>query len=325
MATHRRAAAVAAQRATSAAVAEDNAARTGYDSAEDNDYKPNNDDAGSDSDPETRELAGDHTNRKRRRVDRGQRQRSGTAGRLGGIQLAPGDNDAAVVQATTVVQDTRTPEELKAEQEAADAKRQAELDALMAAELGVSVKAKPSTNSAAAPAATAKPTAPKSMAALMQAVNKPKKKQKAMAFRLPSSSSATKKSTQSTAPSTTASGGVTINKTYDFAGESITVSQTVDKDSKAAQAYERQQLKLKEPKSALDNLLGSIGKKKAMTTLTKSKLDWEEYKSTQQGLTDELEQHKKDGFLDKQDFLHRAELREHEREVEARHALREAK
>ena len=49
--------------------------------------------------------------------------------------------------------------------------------------------------------------------------------------------------------------------------------------------------------NALDNLVSSLsGKKKQISVLDKSKLDWNKFK-TSTGITDELEKHKKNGYL----------------------------
>ena len=63
--------------------------------------------------------------------------------------------------------------------------------------------------------------------------------------------------------------------------------------------------------SGLVSLLDS--KKQKLTTLEKTKLDWNTFKS-EEGIDEELEKHKKskDGYLDKQAFLERADLRQFE-------------
>ncbi|KAK8374444.1 hypothetical protein O3P69_010521, partial [Scylla paramamosain] len=63
--------------------------------------------------------------------------------------------------------------------------------------------------------------------------------------------------------------------------------------------------------SGLVSLLDS--KKQKLTTLEKTKLDWNSFKS-EEGIDEELEKHKKskDGYLDKQAFLERADLRQFE-------------
>ncbi|GAA5896825.1 hypothetical protein JCM8208_007101 [Rhodotorula glutinis] len=51
-----------------------------------------------------------------------------------------------------------------------------------------------------------------------------------------------------------------------------------------------------------------VGKKPAkLNTLEKSKLDWDSYVSTQEGLSDTLTHARKDGYLDRRDFLDRVE------------------
>ncbi|GAA6055323.1 hypothetical protein JCM3770_005284 [Rhodotorula araucariae] len=51
-----------------------------------------------------------------------------------------------------------------------------------------------------------------------------------------------------------------------------------------------------------------VGKKPAkLNTLEKSKLDWNNYVSTQEGLSDTLTHARKDGYLDRRDFLDRVE------------------
>ncbi|XP_062355962.1 craniofacial development protein 1 isoform X1 [Cinclus cinclus] len=107
------------------------------------------------------------------------------------------------------------------------------------------------------------------------------------------------------------SGKVTITKTFDFAGEEIKVTKEVDSNSKEAKSFLKQQEKLqsaapaslptvsgvKRP-SGMSSLLGKIGaKKQKMSTLEKSKLDWESFKE-EEGIVEELAIHNrgKDGL-----------------------------
>ncbi|KAF4528291.1 hypothetical protein B566_EDAN016642 [Ephemera danica] len=71
--------------------------------------------------------------------------------------------------------------------------------------------------------------------------------------------------------------------------------------------------------SGLASMLGQLGKKNKLSTLEKSKLDWEGYKE-QNGLTEEIQTHNKGkhGYLEKQDFLQRTDLRQFEREKQMR-------
>jgi hypothetical protein len=66
-----------------------------------------------------------------------------------------------------------------------------------------------------------------------------------------------------------------------------------------------------------------MSKKKKMSTLQKSSYDWDKYK-TQEGLEAELEQHKKDSYLEKLSFLNRADWRQFEQEREVRERARKA-
>eukprot|EP00048_Salpingoeca_helianthica_P023201 m.22936 g.22936 ORF g.22936 m.22936 type:complete len:259 (+) comp8395_c0_seq1:1013-1789(+) len=97
---------------------------------------------------------------------------------------------------------------------------------------------------------------------------------------------------------------VNITRTYQFAGADVQVQETVS-DKTAARIAQKE----KKPESALESILGSIGPKKAMTTLRKSQLDWDTY-TTRTGIADELKRNH--GQLDKHDFLQRVEERTHD-------------
>jgi len=70
------------------------------------------------------------------------------------------------------------------------------------------------------------------------------------------------------------------------------------------------------PKSNLDDLLNSLGKKK-ISTLEKSKLDWQNFKS-KEGIEEELKEKTKDGYLERQAFLARTDYRQFEQERDIR-------
>ncbi|XP_009078135.1 PREDICTED: craniofacial development protein 1, partial [Acanthisitta chloris] len=129
------------------------------------------------------------------------------------------------------------------------------------------------------------------------------------------------------------SGKVTITKTFDFAGEEIKVTKEVDSNSKEAKSFLKQQEKLqsaaplslptvsgvKRP-SGMSSLLGKIGaKKQKMSTLEKSKLDWENFKE-EEGIVEELAIHNrgKDGYIEKKAFLERVDHRQFEIERDIR-------
>ncbi|XP_043351291.1 craniofacial development protein 1 isoform X1 [Dermochelys coriacea] len=99
---------------------------------------------------------------------------------------------------------------------------------------------------------------------------------------------------------------VTITKVFDFAGEEVRVTKEVDAASKEAKSFLKQQEKEKAQPAApaslptvsgvkrptgISSLLGMIGsKKQKMSTLEKSKLDWENFKE-EEGIGEDLAIH----------------------------------
>ncbi|XP_072202942.1 craniofacial development protein 1 [Excalfactoria chinensis] len=129
------------------------------------------------------------------------------------------------------------------------------------------------------------------------------------------------------------SGKVTITKVFDFAGEEVRVTKEVDSTSKEAKSFLKQQEKwqssapgslptvsgVKRP-SGISGLLGKIGsKKQKMSTLEKSKLDWENFKE-EEGIVEELAIHNrgKDGYIERKAFLERVDHRQFEIERDIR-------
>lgn len=113
-----------------------------------------------------------------------------------------------------------------------------------------------------------------------------------------------------------------IKQVFEFAGEEVTVEKEV---SVAAGSTKRSPLTSENTSSArgriagISSVLGQLGKKPKISTLEKSKLDWENFKKQQQ-LQEEISTHNKgkDGYLEKQDFLQRADLRQFEIEKQMR-------
>ncbi|KAK0079949.1 hypothetical protein PV325_000616 [Microctonus aethiopoides] len=133
---------------------------------------------------------------------------------------------------------------------------------------------------------------------------------------------------------------VKITKVFEFAGEEVKVEKEVDKNS----AEGRLTLSTDSEKSSNDTIntaqkraprgrvgglggissvLSQIGKKTKISTLEKSKLDWDSFKK-QENLDEEINTHNKgkDGYLERQDFLQRADLRQFEIEKELRTTVR---
>lgn len=123
---------------------------------------------------------------------------------------------------------------------------------------------------------------------------------------------------------------VKITQVFEFAGEEVRVEKEVDADSVEAQAAKCSATLSSQSSGTTTKALPGVGgikrpgglsglvglldsKKQKLTTLEKTKLDWNNFKSDE-GIDEELEKHKKskDGYLDKQAFLERADLRQFE-------------
>ena len=89
---------------------------------------------------------------------------------------------------------------------------------------------------------------------------------------------------------------------------------------KFASQEEADKLKEKEKKSGIDAVLASLEAAKKVNVLDKSRDDWGQFKKTDAQVEAELDAYKKSGgkYLDKVDFLKRAELREYEVERDQR-------
>lgn len=108
-------------------------------------------------------------------------------------------------------------------------------------------------------------------------------------------------------------GKIAVTETRKFAGKDIQVVKHVDKDNALAEP---------KPKTTttMEKFLAEIEKTKKVSVLDKSKMDWHEFKKTDQTVDEELEAYKKSSnkYLDKVEFLQRAELREYEHERDRR-------
>lgn len=118
----------------------------------------------------------------------------------------------------------------------------------------------------------------------------------------------------------TASSKIEITKVFDFAGESVKVTKHVDADSVEAHKYlkkkeedDNKPITTNKKPGGLASVVGAIAKKPKMGCLDKSKLDWNKFVNDE-GIKDELKTFNmgKDGFVEKQMFLERADLRQFE-------------
>lgn len=129
----------------------------------------------------------------------------------------------------------------------------------------------------------------------------------------------------------------TITKIFEFAGEAVEVTEEIPK-SKVETALPTGKTALgasngnggpskpslgRSSGGGLGAVLSQIGKKNKLSTLEKTKLDWNSFKRTQ-GIEEELQTHNKgkDGYLERQDFLQRADVRQFEIEKSFRQTTR---
>jgi hypothetical protein len=147
---------------------------------------------------------------------------------------------------------------------------------------------------------------------------------------------------------------VKVRKTYDFAGDEVVVEQEVSADSVEAKQLVYEQditsatatapvsdpqpttsssssssvtgvgagaasgpLPSGKKRSGISSVLQSLAKKPKMSTLEKSQLDWNRFKA-EEGLEHELAKQRKDGYLERQEFLQRTDWRQYELEREER-------
>ena len=87
----------------------------------------------------------------------------------------------------------------------------------------------------------------------------------------------------------------TVDKTYYFAGRKYTTKEQVSDK-------QLNKMKDKQTHKSLDNVIESISKKKNISTIDKSKIDWKAYVEKKQ-MEKELAVNRKDGFLGKKHFL----------------------
>lgn len=109
---------------------------------------------------------------------------------------------------------------------------------------------------------------------------------------------------------------ITITEKYDFAGETITLTKEVSVD--AIKPGKGRGGAPNVPASGLGNILADMKGKKKMSALQKSALDWQGVREKDEEVKAELDKNKKDGYLEKQAFLSRADWRQFENERDER-------
>ncbi|XP_047516772.1 nucleolar GTP-binding protein 2 isoform X2 [Pieris napi] len=115
---------------------------------------------------------------------------------------------------------------------------------------------------------------------------------------------------------------------FEFAGETIVVENNVIKErvktaEKPASVLNDSPAPKARSAGGLSSIVGQLNKKNKLSTLEKSKLDWNTYKR-EEGIEEEITSHNKgkSGYLDRQDFLSRADVRQYEIERDLRMSRR---
>jgi len=158
-----------------------------------------------------------------------------------------------------------------------------------------------------------------SMGALLARMNRPRKKtnkkakkmDKALASLLaddPVDASAKELASKAAKAALAMAGKMEVEEKVRFAGQSISVVRSVDKSSKEAQAA-LTEAQTTQGQSALDQIVDELkNPTKAISAVAKSSYDWDKFKHDQ-GLTEQLANASKDGYVEKQAFLHRVDAR----------------
>ncbi|GLD96408.1 hypothetical protein PINS_up005091 [Pythium insidiosum] len=89
-----------------------------------------------------------------------------------------------------------------------------------------------------------------------------------------------------------------VKQVVKFAGVEYSVSKKVAVTAKSGS-------------QKLDQVLASLDAPKKVSTMEKSSIDWDKFKE-QEGIEDELTQYTKDGYIEKQEFLQRLDLKRFE-------------
>lgn len=124
---------------------------------------------------------------------------------------------------------------------------------------------------------------------------------------------------------------IIITEIFEFAGEKVEVQKEIKSDNAVGTAAGASATAASQSKSrgsgggsgGLASVLGQIGKKNKLSVLEKTQIDWSGFKN-KEGIDEELQTFNKgrDGYLERQDFLQRTDVRQFEREKDMRHTTR---
>lgn len=121
---------------------------------------------------------------------------------------------------------------------------------------------------------------------------------------------------------------IKLTKEYEFAGERIRVEEEVDcnKLNGSKTEGDKSTTGVTAAKSGpakrglgINDLVANLGKKQKLSTLNKTKLDWDMFKQ-EEGIADDLKNHtkNKNSFVERQAFLQRTDLKQFELEKSIR-------
>lgn len=117
---------------------------------------------------------------------------------------------------------------------------------------------------------------------------------------------------------------VIIKEIFEFAGEEVVVEKKVTvTDVARTSSSTKSLIPAGRASGGLGSVLGALNKKNKISTLEKTKLDWNRFKD-QEGITEDLNTHNrgKEGYLERQDFLERTDVRQFEIEKSLRQTRR---
>ena len=123
---------------------------------------------------------------------------------------------------------------------------------------------------------------------------------------------------------------IKLTKEYDFAGEKVKVEEEVDRSEleKKVESNSKATTTSNPMKRGpgLHGLVANLGKKAKLSTLGKTKLDWNLFKK-EEGLEDDLKNHvkNKNSYVERQAFLQRTDLKQFELEKSVREKNRSLK
>ncbi|XP_050091588.1 craniofacial development protein 1 isoform X2 [Anopheles aquasalis] len=274
--------------------------------ASDEDFRPDKEDADSGSDPESEDdepLEDDQA--ETNKTGGSQRKRKAAKPGAGKSSKA---SKTALDQREAGKADNQGSGDSKEDKELDEEEEKRRTDALWADFLGGSSNSsthetKSTTTSTTLKASEATKAAPVSKKPVVPAVRKPAESEKKL----------------------------TVEKIFEFAGERVVVTEeeggsqgNAPKGSSPAASTAPKAANAPPSRGGgLGSVLNQIGKKNQLSTLEKTKLDWNRFKR-QEGIEEELQTHNKgkDGFLERRDFLERTDVRQFEIEKSFRQSKR---